>query len=195
MYRSLLVPLAGSSFGEHALPFAVGIARRANAAVQLLHVHTPLVHATGIAILDSGSDERAKDQEWTYLDKMVRRWTIVAPEVRMSTVLLEGFPPEVLREQMIGETDLVVMATHGRGPASRFWMGSVADALVRTAAVPLLLLRLASNRPRLPSPLLSVACWSPWTAPIWLSKRWGRRLNSAGSRKPVTPCCASSGRP
>ena len=39
------------------------------------------------------------------------------------------------------ENDLIVMTTHGRGPLSRFWLGSVADELVRRATVPLLLIR------------------------------------------------------
>jgi hypothetical protein len=42
MFRSLLVPLDGSIFSEHALPFALDIAKRASAAVQLLQVHVPL---------------------------------------------------------------------------------------------------------------------------------------------------------
>jgi nucleotide-binding universal stress UspA family protein len=37
--------------------------------------------------------------------------------------------------------DLVVMTTHGRGPLSRAWLGSVADQLVRSLAVPILLVR------------------------------------------------------
>ena len=41
MYRTILVPLDGSAFGEHALPLALGIARRSGAAVQLIHVCTP----------------------------------------------------------------------------------------------------------------------------------------------------------
>src|SRR4051794_33851710 len=41
-YRSLLVPLEGSPFGEHALPPALGTARRAGANVRLVHVHSPL---------------------------------------------------------------------------------------------------------------------------------------------------------
>jgi nucleotide-binding universal stress UspA family protein len=141
MFRSLLVPLDGSPFSEHALPFALGIAKRADAAVQLIHVHVPLVYVTGISALDSGADERVKEREWVYLDRMLDRWQAAAPQVRLSNALLEGFAPDVLREQMSGKADLVVMATHGRGPASRFWLGSVADALVRTATVPLLLLR------------------------------------------------------
>ena len=41
-FRSLLVPLDGSAFGEHALPLALGIARRCGARVRLVHVHAPL---------------------------------------------------------------------------------------------------------------------------------------------------------
>jgi hypothetical protein len=35
MYRSIMVPLDGSVFSEHALPLALSIARRAGAALQL----------------------------------------------------------------------------------------------------------------------------------------------------------------
>lgn len=42
MYRSLLVPLDGSPFGEQALPLALGIARRAGASVELVNVAAPL---------------------------------------------------------------------------------------------------------------------------------------------------------
>ena len=35
-------------------------------------------------------------------------------------------------------TDLVVMATHGRGPLGRLWCGSVADVLMRRLSVPML---------------------------------------------------------
>src|SRR5262249_17667380 len=37
--------------------------------------------------------------------------------------------------------DLVVMTTHGRGPVGRFWLGSVADALVRELSMPLLVVQ------------------------------------------------------
>jgi nucleotide-binding universal stress UspA family protein len=43
MYRSILVPLDGSAFGEHALPFALSLARRAGAQLHLAHIHVPPV--------------------------------------------------------------------------------------------------------------------------------------------------------
>jgi nucleotide-binding universal stress UspA family protein len=44
-------------------------------------------------------------------------------------------------------SDLVVMTTHGRGPVSRFWLGSVADQLVHRLPMPLLLLRTREEAP------------------------------------------------
>jgi nucleotide-binding universal stress UspA family protein len=43
--------------------------------------------------------------------------------------------------------DFIIMTTHGRGPLSRFWLGSVADELVRRATVPLLLIRPLETAP------------------------------------------------
>jgi nucleotide-binding universal stress UspA family protein len=55
---------------------------------------------------------------------------------------LEGPIAESLHEHALGKgCDLVVMTTHGRGPVSRFWLGSVADRLVHRLPIPLLLIR------------------------------------------------------
>ena len=37
--------------------------------------------------------------------------------------------------------NLLVMTTQGRGPLARFWLGSVADELVRQADIPVLFVR------------------------------------------------------
>ena len=58
------------------------------------------------------------------------------------TTLLNGEVVESLQKYMRSSgIDLVVMSTHGRGGLSRAWYGSVADELIRTANVPVILLR------------------------------------------------------
>jgi nucleotide-binding universal stress UspA family protein len=58
------------------------------------------------------------------------------------TALLNGSVVAALQKYMISSgIDLVVMSTHGRGGLSRAWYGSVADELIRTANVPVILLR------------------------------------------------------
>jgi nucleotide-binding universal stress UspA family protein len=143
MFRSILVPLDGSKFGEHALPFALKIARRTGARLQLAHVHVPLapVIGEGVIAYDVRLDEELQKDERAYLEKLVPRLAEVSP-VPISSVLLEGEIADELEAQVTGsDVDLVVMTTHGRGTLARSWLGSVADQLVRRAPVPVLLIR------------------------------------------------------
>ncbi|HZT81311.1 MAG TPA: universal stress protein [Gemmataceae bacterium] len=140
MLRSILVPLDGSQFGEHALPVAADLARRAGAALHLVHAHAPLVYIEGLSVLDDRADEQLREQERGYLERLAGR--LADTGVAVHTAVVEGFAADVLREQAeAAGAGLIVMSTHGRGPFSRFWLGSVADALVRAAPVPLLLVR------------------------------------------------------
>ena len=69
-----------------------------------------------------------------------RRREEVGIAVRATT--LAGPAQEASQDHVVvREVDLIVMATHGRGPMSRFWLGSTTDALVRHSTVPILLLR------------------------------------------------------
>jgi nucleotide-binding universal stress UspA family protein len=144
MYRSLLVPLDGSAFAEHALPVALGIARRAGASLKVVSVHMPLL-AMGADSIAPGSykaEARVMEQERAYLDEVAQRLATVSP-VPVTTALVEG---PVVAEMLQGQAktagaDLIVMTTHGHGPLSRFWLGSVADEMVRRATTPILLVR------------------------------------------------------
>jgi nucleotide-binding universal stress UspA family protein len=143
MYRSILVPLDGSKFGEHALPLAMKIARQAQAALQLVHVHVPLapLSAGNVIVYDDRPDVALQQDERTYLDKVVQR---VAEHARapVTSTLLEGRIGDAL-EAHASRTgvDLIVMTTHGRGSLARAWLGSVADELVRRTTSPVLLVR------------------------------------------------------
>jgi nucleotide-binding universal stress UspA family protein len=150
MIRSVLVPLDGSTFGEHALPLALGVARRAGAVLHLVHVHQIIPPATvgGVAIMDN-LEMTLKEEERAYLTGVAERLRKLAPiEVRIA--LLEGDVVSALQARMQQvATDLVVMGTHGRGALGRFWLGSVTDELVRQVHVPLLLVRPRDEKPDL----------------------------------------------
>jgi nucleotide-binding universal stress UspA family protein len=143
MYRSLLVPVDGSPFGEQALPLALAIARRAGATLQIVHVLAPLasVYAESMLTPDPRLEMQVRTRQQEYLDGIVRRLQGTAP-VAATATLLDGAPALALEAHAAGcGADLVVMTTHGRGALGRFWMGSVTDYLVRHLAVPLLLVR------------------------------------------------------
>ncbi|MCI0459981.1 MAG: universal stress protein [Gemmataceae bacterium] len=151
MYRSILVPLDGSTFGEHALPLALGLARRSGASLRLLHVYAPLaaVYAEGAVAIDPSLERDLKQQQVHYLHDVVRRIGEVS-SVPVHPEVLEGQVVTTIRAAAVGSgVDLVVMTTHGRGALARFWLGSVADQLVRELPMPLLLLRPGEGRPNL----------------------------------------------
>jgi nucleotide-binding universal stress UspA family protein len=142
MFRSLLVPVDGSPFAEHALPLALSVARRAGARIQFVHVHPPLANDPKAYGFDFRAlDAHTMEEHRAYLDALGERIRKVS-SVPLTVSFLEGDIAETLRVTASStETDLVVMTTHGRGPLQRFWVGSVADALIRQLSVPLLLLR------------------------------------------------------
>ncbi len=150
MYRSILVPLDGSVFGEHALPWALSIARRASASIRLVHVHTPPGGAPELgAYYDDALDRHLLTHEKAYLDHVARRLNQAAG-LEAATDLLEGDVAAAVRNAAEGTAaGLVVMTTHGRGPLDRFWLGSVADRLLRELPVPLLLVRPGEGLPDL----------------------------------------------
>jgi nucleotide-binding universal stress UspA family protein len=86
-------------------------------------------------------DPRIPKAERAYLDRIVQRLagTLGVPA---DSALLSGPIAQTLMEYSRSvAADLVVMTTHGRGPVSRFWLGSVADQLLRQMILPLVLVR------------------------------------------------------
>jgi nucleotide-binding universal stress UspA family protein len=140
MLRSILVPLDNSPFAEQALPLAASIARRADAVLQVAHVHeTP--PDDYVFLTDGGMlGARVKEYDAAYLDGVVKRLTNAG--VKAEPVLLEGPPASALTVYAAAAgVGLAVLATHGRGALGRFWFGSIADDLTRHLPMPVLLVR------------------------------------------------------
>jgi nucleotide-binding universal stress UspA family protein len=149
MYKSILVPLDGSTFAEHALPLALALARRSGAALRLVHVLQPLasVYSEAPLFADTSLEERIKERLRGYLESVAARLRKLTP-TKVTTLLAEGEIVATLKDHAAqGPPDLVVMTTHGRGPLGRFWLGSVADELVRVLPAPLLLVRPPETAP------------------------------------------------
>ncbi|HEU4953877.1 MAG TPA: universal stress protein [Gemmatimonadales bacterium] len=144
MPNRIMVPLDGSAFAETALPIAYDLARQHDAGVHLVRVHQPpipVARSGGVAAYDPAFDlDLEREGRW-YLDVLLGR--IEAHErARSATAHPHGRVLQSLTEYIQHQgIDLVVMTTHARGGVSRMWLGSVADGLIRHAAVPVLLLR------------------------------------------------------
>lgn len=141
VYTKLLVPLDGSSYSERALPVALALARRSVAEIDLVHVHDlPMVPGPAPRY-DTRFDAELREAMRAELEAVVERLR-QETDVPLRTTFLDGPVAPTLAAYAANHLPaLIVMTTHGRGGLSRLWLGSVADALVRNAGVPVLLVR------------------------------------------------------
>ncbi len=156
-FRSILVPLDGSQFGEYALPHALSLAKQAGARIELVHVHMPPAQFSSADIhipIPVGEEEAAKSQSQSYLDDVTGRVKAASQTIEVNATLLDGPVADALCAHITkAGSDLVVLTTHGRGPLNRFWLGSVATDLIQRCPAPLLLVRPKEGMPDLAATL------------------------------------------
>ncbi len=141
--KTILVPLDRSKFAECALPMALSIARRLGGQVGLVSVSTKRRKRRKIDHVSISPDEINLIDEVAsnYLDQVSAR-IAESSDVPVFTMVLPGRPAAALvKHAKTHHPDLIVMSTHGRGPFSHYWLGSVADSVVRRVATPVLLVR------------------------------------------------------
>lgn len=125
--RNILVPLDGSERALTALRPAADLARRFRARVVLLHVVVP-ERETGVPSPEEPLKKAAS--------RLRRRG------ISTLNLIENGDPAQTILDSCHHhEVDLIVMATHGRTGLARVVTGSVTEAVLRQAPVPLLVVR------------------------------------------------------
>ena len=138
MFRKLLLPLDRSSLAEQAIGHAASIARESGATIDIVLVHEPFPFA-GYADLPGWDADTTAEQK--YLEAVADELKSGA-QVTATCSVLRGAPAEmIIRRAREVDADLIVMTSHGRTGFSRTWLGSVADAVMRKSAIPVLMLR------------------------------------------------------
>lgn len=144
MFGAILVPLDGSKLAERALSLAIPLAEQHGATLVLAHAHEPtlpLIVGGGAPVRDAALDETHRKDAMTYLERLAKR-TAKLTTAPVRSVFRDGKVVATLSALIRDErAGLVVMSTHGRGGFQRFWLGSIADSLVRQTPVPVLLVR------------------------------------------------------
>ena len=146
MYQKIMVPLDGSELAECVLPHVEAIAEGCGVEeVVLVRAVEPFQMPTGADYTFSEADIKKFDVQATanatdYLDGVVSRVKLAGVEVRTQIVI--GKAAESLAEYATkNDVDLIVIATHGYSGVSRWVWGSVADRILRSACVPVLMVR------------------------------------------------------
>ncbi|MFB9990400.1 universal stress protein [Deinococcus oregonensis] len=154
MFEHILVPIDGSPLSALALPIAADLARRYDSTVTLLYVMPPLLviyDAPAYTSVDSATTVNAKAQGQRILEEA--RTAMVFPEAQL-LYLNDG--PSRTAQAIVEVTQqrgvsLVVMGSHGRGGLEHFFLGSVAEGVMRRIGVPVLVVR-GPNTSALPLP-------------------------------------------
>jgi nucleotide-binding universal stress UspA family protein len=156
MFKHILVPLDGSHFAEAAVPYAVELARSANARLTLVLAHEPALALAGMgeAPPPIELEQQVREQESQYLSETAGMLVASGYPLTRFEELDGAAGPELAEAATRIGADLVVMATHGRGAIGRLWFGSVADYLVRHLTIPVLLVHPAREPTRAGPPAL-----------------------------------------
>jgi nucleotide-binding universal stress UspA family protein len=150
--RRIIVPLDGSVTAEAALGPAAALAHLFGVTVELFNA-VPSLQAVVVA----GNVLTQPVVNTAFLDEMIRQANEMMNDTAARLVAdgLEVATSVVVAEEQIAKTilnqtrtgDMIALATHARGPATRWLLGSVADKLIRGADVPVLVVRPTGDNP------------------------------------------------
>jgi nucleotide-binding universal stress UspA family protein len=149
VYERIVVPLDGSELAERALPHAAEMARLTGSPIHLVRV-IDIVHLVGYGSFDLAIEHAAYDQTLAAEDRAAREYLtaiehdLVDRGLRVTWEIRRG-PVRKEITATVRPGDLVVMASHGRGGIPRWFLGSVAEEVVRHATGPVLLIRVAAT--------------------------------------------------
>jgi nucleotide-binding universal stress UspA family protein len=141
-FKKILVPVDLSEASAKLVPYATAMAEKFGAQIDLLFVARILQHFTSIYVPHTSVDgfekeitegaekklEEFKEEHFPGVENVRTRVTIgYIPEEIFNFVLTEGI-------------DLIIMGTHGRKGLDKVIFGSVAERVVQSSPVPVLLI-------------------------------------------------------
>lgn len=152
MYQKILVPIDGSQTSMRGLQEAIKLGKLTGARLRLIHVVDDLSFATGMEAASMMTGEMLqllREGGERVLAKAKAR--VEKAGLRVDTALRDGVEGRVCdlvtAEASAWKAGLIVLGTHGRRGVGRMLMGSDAEMIVRTAAMPVLLVRADAAKP------------------------------------------------
>nr|HET6905185.1 universal stress protein [Ktedonobacteraceae bacterium] len=144
MFQHILVPLDGSARAERAIPVAARIARATGGSIVLLQVVAPqneyTIYSVQSTIITPEEVEVTRTHAADYLKAVALKDDLEGVGVH-TEVLIGSVAPTLCSFAQSSTADLIVMCSHGYTGLKRWFLGSVADVVTRTAPVPVLILR------------------------------------------------------
>jgi len=141
----ILLPTDFSGCANYALPYAAAIARATSATIICVHVVEPVVPTVGYSGLAepmpiADVSEQLEDSAERELPRLAECEECAGLDIE--EVIVHGdAAAEIVRVATEREVDLIVISSHGRTGLGRIIFGSTAEAVVRHATCPVLVVK------------------------------------------------------
>jgi nucleotide-binding universal stress UspA family protein len=189
--QSVLVPVDFSDASARALGLAGLVASAFDAGLVALHAETleapPYFTHDQIDALER-ERQVARASGLQFVVGFAAKQTAYA----VQATVVERPPAEAILEAT-RSSDLVIMGTHGRRGPSRWWLGSVAERVVRDATVPVLVMR--AEAPATTETFAKIQMLAHRGAPLIAARQWadlfastfGGQISEAGDTDTCDP--------
>ncbi|MBI4835018.1 MAG: universal stress protein [Planctomycetes bacterium] len=143
--KNILVPTDFSSLSDKALSHAIDIAQKYGARVYVIHVVDVIQQCSVDYCIDVDIMQRlereaishAKESIQKQLNKLsMPKGLEIEPDVKQGTAYLT-----ILKEQDEMKIDLIVVGAHKKKRFINYFLGSVADKIIRGASCPVLVVK------------------------------------------------------
>jgi len=153
--RSILFPTDFSECGNYALSYAAALARTFGASVICVHVIEPMVPTVGYSGMSeplpiADISDQLEDSAERELPKIAECEECAGLEIEELIVHGEA-ASEIVRVAKDRKVDLIVVSSHGRTGLGRILFGSTAEAVVRHASCPVLVVKPTQDDARVSS--------------------------------------------
>jgi nucleotide-binding universal stress UspA family protein len=141
MFRKILLPIdvAEPEIAKEAIEAATALAKGFDSQLRLIHVTSPVVVASPMAVIPQAVYDELGVYEKSELERLAA--SIDMPKTAISTAVRIGAVyPELLSEAEDWGADLIIVGAHKRSMAT-FLLGSSAAAIVRHAACTVMVVR------------------------------------------------------
>lgn len=142
MFDRVLLPTDGSATADQATEYAIDLAQRYDAEIDVVYVvdvgHVDL--GTGLGEGWAGVVDKVQQAGEQEAEEVAERMEEAGVTARAATVEHQGIAEGILAYAEENGIDAIVMGTHGRSGPERWLVGSVAEGVLRRSPIPLILI-------------------------------------------------------
>jgi nucleotide-binding universal stress UspA family protein len=151
MYNNILVPVDGSKSAELVLPHVEAVVKaHKSESVTFVRVLESIPEHVGADGNVTDTDLRITEathlaEAEQYLKNLIKK--INWGNVQIKSVVLppKHVAPSIAKFAKDNDMDLIIIATHGRSGVFRWFLGSVAENILRLAPIPVLMIRVTGK--------------------------------------------------